>query len=146
MFIAAAADYEKTLARLNEELSAALTVAARIPYLESAIRSLKQLAKPHAAAGMTTVVGTDGDGKELELRAVVVSPAPPTMLEAAETVLREFARPMHIREIVVQLHMRGVGNKDKDKLQLSLTGSLDRAVAKKRIFRKTQPGYYDLLR
>ena len=41
MFIAAAADYEKTLARLNEELSAALTIAARIPYLENAIRSLK---------------------------------------------------------------------------------------------------------
>ena len=97
---------------------------------------------------MTPVVGTDGDGKELELRAVVVSPTPPTMLEAAETVLpRSSCRwPMHIREIVVQLHMRGVGNKDKDKLQLSLTGSLDRAVAKKRIFRKTQPGYYDLLR
>lgn len=139
-------DYEKVLEGLREELKAALVVAGRIPTLELAIRSLESLAKIARPPTMQTIVGTDATGKELPDRAVAIIPAAPTMLEATETVLREFNRSMHIKEIVLQLKMRGVGNPDVEKLQLSLTGSLDRAVSRKRVFRKTAPGMYDLIR
>lgn len=130
--------YLETLSTLRRDLTDA---EAHTQRLRDAITVIERLVAPQSelfVGGSIRPTGT--------VRMTIVNPLAPsltrmTMIQAAETVLRDAGRPMHISEIIGHMKNRGFHYPGKDSaLRASLTGSMER----KDVFRREAPATYGL--
>jgi HB1/ASXL restriction endonuclease-like protein with HTH domain len=125
--------YIETLAMLRKELA---SLRDREQQIEAAIDVVQRLVpaegrRRHRDLTPSNVIGVHGRNGLAGM----------TMIQAAETVLREAGHPMHVMDIAEEMLARGFPyDKDKNALRASLTGSMER----KDTFRWEAPARYGL--
>jgi hypothetical protein len=130
--------YLETLATLRRDLT---DQENRVQQLRDAIAVIERLVTPQAE-----LFGAMRPSGALLRSTAVVNPMAPSlahmsMIQAAEVVLRDAGRPLHIMEIINHMKRRGFPyHRDDDAFRASLTGSVER----KDIFRREAPATYGL--
>ncbi len=127
--------YRKTLATLRAQFA---EVELRREKILAAMSAIEDLLGDKRAFPSPQLVG----------RTVRVPDAakPATVVDAAEMVLREAGRPLHIKEIIARIRDAGhFTDKNEKVMRSSLISRLDRNSSNGRVFTKPAPATYGLL-
>lgn len=127
--------YQETVAALRRDL---VEAEAQVKQLRDAIAAMERLVTPQQEIFRFI---SPVRSVRARLQAARNGLSGLSMIDAAERVLAEAGRPMHIMEIVDEMLARGFEyEKHPTALRASLTGSIER----KPTFRRTAPATYGL--
>lgn len=136
------------LSEVEANLADLAALQARQKRLQSAIKAMEGLTAPQGLSEIGAVNATSTGLPPVPgtVQLHLVSP-PRTLLEAAERVLREAKKPLHIKEIVSRMQGRGFfPTKPYEQMRATMVSQMNRKAEDGTIFTKIveQPSTYGL--